>query len=130
MKIADCGTNFVHSWVVQNRGLTVLIDTGYAEDWPHFLSRMAAADLDPAAGRDRLPHFVKEDPHRFVRFLPGDPGDPFVQDVDEFGTGNCRRLGHGAETLVVKNSKERESYGAGVKYARVHAFLSCSVFNI
>ena len=49
MKIADCGTNFVHSWVVQNRGLTVLIDTGYAEDWPHFLSRMAAADLDPAA---------------------------------------------------------------------------------
>ena len=46
MKIVDCGTDFVHSWVIQNRNLTVLVDTGYAEDWPNFLSRMQAADIE------------------------------------------------------------------------------------
>lgn len=49
MKIVDCGTDFVHSWVIQNRGLTVLVDTGYTEDWHHFLKRMREADIDLSA---------------------------------------------------------------------------------
>lgn len=48
MKIADLGTDFVHCWYLEKDGLKVLVDTGYAEDWPHFIQQAKAFGLDAA----------------------------------------------------------------------------------
>jgi glyoxylase-like metal-dependent hydrolase (beta-lactamase superfamily II) len=46
MRITDLGTDFVHSWCLEKDGLKVLVDTGYAEDWPHFTQKAEAAGID------------------------------------------------------------------------------------